>query len=334
MNTAPPVLEELLRRALDQLNRQEQRAEMLEALLLQVTAQARSRRPDDTPLPGKLLARRPDPPADPERMRQLEARLRDAEQRLAAADERLRQARRLETIGRLVAGVAHDFNNLLTVISGNAEVVRDWFPPADPRREPAELIAATARTAAGVTRQLLAFARPSAADPCPVDLSAAVRGLERVLRRLVGDRARLELDPAPTVAPVRADPGQIDQVVINLVMNARDAIADSGTVVVRTADATVESGRLGWPTALPPGGYVALTVADTGGGMTDEVKARMFEPFFSTKGDRGTGIGLATVREVVREAGGHIEVESAVGWGTTVRVYWPRVEPALRVVSE
>jgi signal transduction histidine kinase len=333
MNPAPPVLEELLRRALDQLNRQEQRAEMLEALLLQLTTQTRpARRPDDTPLPGAILARRPDPPADAERVRQLESRLREVEPRLAAAEERLRQSRRLEAAGRLVAGVAHDFNNLLAVICGSAEVVRDYFPPADPRREPAELIAATARTAAGVTRQLLAFARPSPPDPCPLDLSAAARGLERILRRLAGDRVRVEFALAPSVAPVHADPAQVDQVVINLVMNARDAIADSGAVVVRTADTTVEPGRDGWPAALPPGAYVALTVSDTGCGMTDDVKARIFEPFFSTKGDRGTGIGLATVREVVREAGGHIEVESAVGWGTTVRVYWPPTEPALRVV--
>jgi signal transduction histidine kinase len=331
MNPTPPVLEELLRRALDQLNRQEQRADMLEALLLQVTTQARpASRPDDTPMPGTL---RPLRPPDAERARHLEARLREAEQKLAAAGQQLREARRLEAIGRLVTGVAHDFNNLLTVICGNAEVVGDWFAPNDPRREPAELIAATARTAAGVTRQLLAFARPSAANPCALDLTAAVRGLERILRRLVGDRVRLELALAPTVAPVHADPGQVDQVVINLVMNARDAIADAGGVTVRTADATVEPGRVGWPTALPPGGYVALTVSDTGCGLTDEVKARMFEPFFTTKGDRGTGIGLATVREVVREAGGHVEVESAVGWGTTVRVYWPRAEPALRVVN-
>ena len=322
MNTAPPALEELLRRALGQLARQEERAEMLEALLIQLTTQTRpAPRPGDTPLPGSLLTRRPDP-ADATRIRHLEARLREA-------DLQLREARRLEAVGRLVASVAHDFNNLLTVICGNAEVVRDALPAGDPRRDPAELIAAAARTAAGVTRQLLAFARPSAAEPCPVDLSGAVRNLDRVLSRLVGDRVRLELDAAPLVGPIHADPGQIDQVVINLVVNARDAIAEAGVVTVRTADAAVEPGRPGWPDAVPPGEYVALTVADTGCGMTDGVRARMFDPFFSTKGDRGTGIGLATVREVVRETGGHIEVESAAGWGTTVRVYWPRAEAAL-----
>jgi signal transduction histidine kinase len=309
MTTAPPALEELLRRALDQLARQEERAEMLEGLLLQLTTAPRTR-PGDTPPPGALLTRRP---RDDGRVRELEARLLEAE-------GRLREARRLEGVGRLVAGVAHDFNNLLTVIGGNAEVVRDSLPPGDPRREPAELIAAAARTAAGVTRQLVALARPSAAEPCPVDLSAAVRGLGLVLRRLVGDRVRLELDPAPTAGPVHADPGRVDQVVINLVVNARDAIADSGTVTVRTSDATVPPGRVG----LLPGEYAALTVTDTGCGMTDEVRARMFEPFFTTKGDRGSGLGLATVREIVRGAGGHVEVESAVGRGTTVRVYWPR----------
>ena len=312
-------LEVLLREALDRLARQEERAEVLEAMLLAFAPPAaRIRSSTDTPVPGSLRALPDRPPAD----------------RARESEERLRQARRLEVVGRLAAGVAHDFNNLLTVIRGNAELLRDAFEPDDPRREQAEANVAAARTAAGLTRQVLGLARPSAAGAGPVDLSAAVRGLERVLRRLVGDRVRLEVVAAPAVSPVRADPGRVDQVVLNLVLNARDAITGTGTVTVRTADAEVAPGRPGWPAALPPGGYVALTVTDTGCGMTDEVRARMFDPFFTTKGDRGSGIGLATVREVVREAGGHIEVESAVGWGTAVRVYWPRAEaePVLRLV--
>ena len=224
-------------------------------------------------------------------------------------------------MGRLVAGVAHDFNNLLAVITGSADVIRSGLPAAHPLRETAEQIASAAQTAAGVTRQLLTLGKP--AGPCALDPNAAVRALGRTLAQLTGRRVALELALAPAVPPVRVDPGQFDQVVLNLVANARDAIPDSGTVTIGTAAAVVLPNRPGWPSDVPRGRFVALTVTDTGTGMTDEVKARAFDPFFTTKGARGTGLGLATVRDVVRAAGGHVEVESAVGRGTRVRVYWP-----------
>jgi signal transduction histidine kinase/PAS domain-containing protein len=266
-------------------------------------------------------------PADPgEQLRALEAQVAAAEAETRDAREQLRRARRLETVGRLVAGVAHDFNNLLTVISGHAQLLRDLLPPADPLLDPADLIIAAAGTSAGVVRQLLAFARPSRPVPCPVDPVAAVRGLERMLGRLAGERVDLEVTLAPFVGPVRVDPGQFDQVLLNLVANARDAIADRGTVAVRVAEAAVNPGRPGWPADRPAGGYVALTVTDTGCGMADDVKARMFDPFFTTKGEDGTGLGLATVRDIVAGAGGHVEVESAPGWGTSVRVFWPKAD--------
>jgi signal transduction histidine kinase len=328
VTTPPPhsPLDALLRQALARLACQEQRAELLEATLLALAPWSAPPRDDPltrTPLPARWDTRTPADLAD--RLRAAEDRARAAEELLRQAGRRLREARRLEAVGRLAAGIAHDFNNLLTIISGHAELVRDGLPAADRLRESAELIVATARTAAGFTRQLLASARPSPPEPCPIDLSAAVRGLDRVLRRLVGNRARLDLDLAPSVHPVLADPGHVDQVLLNLVINARDALTgEAGVVAVRTADAVIEATGSGWPDAVPPGRYVALTVSDTGCGMADEVRARIFEPFFTTKGDRGHGVGLATVRDAVREAGGYIEVESACGRGTNVRVFWPQ----------
>ena len=290
-------------------------------------------RPALRALAPRLAAELSRPAAPGRRPDDFDARLAAAEARAAAAeattreaDEQLRQARRLETVGRLVAGVAHDFNNLLTVISGSAELVRDLLDPADPLRDPAELIAATAHTAAGVARQLVAFGKPGGANPCPVDASAAVRAVERMLRRLIGEGVVLDVAVAPGLSPVRVDPGQFDQVVLNLVANARDAIAAAGTVTVRTAETTTAPDRPGWPADLPAGEYVALTVTDTGCGMTEAVRARMFDPYFTTKGENGSGIGLATVRDIVRAAGGHVEVESTPGWGTSVRVFWPKAE--------
>jgi signal transduction histidine kinase len=311
---------------MERLDREEQRADALEALLLLLGPPPRPARSiTDTPAPVKvvqLIRRPPDvPETEEDRVCRLEARARVAEERLREAEHRLRQARRLEAVGRLVAGVSHDFNNLLSVIGGAAELVRDGLPPAHALREHADLIAATARTAGGVSRQLLAFARPGRPEPGPVDVAAAVRGLERVFRRLTGDRVTLAFDLGPA-SPALADAGQVDQVLLNLVINARDAVADRGTVTVHLADAEVGPGH----DVLPPGGYVRLTVTDTGAGMTDEVRAKAFEPFYSTKG--GSGLGLATVRDAVRSAGGHVEVESAPGRGTAVRVYWPRAASA------
>jgi signal transduction histidine kinase len=331
MNATAP-LELLLRRALERLDREEQRADALESLLLQLTPPRRPARSiTDTPTPVKRLqlvrVPPPAPESDEDRVCRLEARARAAEERLRETEHRLRQARRLEAVGKLVAGVAHDFNNLLAVIGGAAEVVRDGLPAGDALRDHADLIAATARTAGGVSRQLLSFARPARPDPGPVDVAGAVRGLERVFRRLTGDRVRLVLDIGPT-PPVLTDAGQVDQVLLNLVINARDAIPDRGTVTVRTGDMTIAPGH----PDLPPGGHVVLTVADTGVGMPDEVRAKAFDAFFSTKG--GSGLGLATVRDAVRSAGGHVEVESAPAGGTTVRAYWPRAVNSVRLISD
>jgi signal transduction histidine kinase len=249
--------------------------------------------------------------------------VKELETRLTEAEERLRIAARLEIVGRLVAGVSHDFNNLLTIISGHADVVRSELPPGHPLRDTAELISATAHTAAGVTRQLVSFGKPGRPHPCPVDANAAVHAIEETLGRLTGGRVALTVTLATSIPLIRIDPGQFDQVLMNLVVNARDAIRDTGTITIRTATATIVPGRAGWPSDVPTGEFVVLTVTDTGVGMTEEVKARIFDLFFTTKGARGSGVGLSTVKDIVGAAGGHIEVESSPDWGTSVRVFWP-----------
>lgn len=233
-------------------------------------------------------------------------------ERLAAAEERLRDTARLGTLGRLVAGVAHDFNNCLTVISGNAQLLRECLPPDAAYRDRADEIVTHVAAAAAVTRQLIAFGRPTPIVAGPTCPNAEVRGLERLLRRVVGDDIGLSVLLAPGVHPVPLGAGALTQVLLNLVSNARDAIPGHGTVTLRTADA--------------PGRTVAITVTDTGVGISAAVKARMFDPYFTTKGATGNGVGLATVAEIVRGAGGRIEVESTEGWGTSVRVILPAAD--------
>lgn len=248
---------------------------------------------------------------------------RELRAKLAVAETALRDTARLITLGRLVTGVAHDFNNCLTVVSGHAEMLRDLLPTNDPLRDPAGEIVGHVAAAALVARQLVAFGKPTATCAGPSDANAEVRGLQRLLRRLCGDDITLDVMLAPGVHPIAVGAGELAQVVLNLVANARDAIPRRGTVTIRTAETIVERSRPGWPPALPVGEYVALTVADTGVGMSEAVRERMFDPYFTTKGAAGNGVGLATVAEIVRAAGGHIEVKSSEGWGTSVRVYFP-----------
>jgi signal transduction histidine kinase len=243
--------------------------------------------------------------------------------KLAAAEDRLKGIGRLETLGRLVTGVAHDFNNCLTVISGNAQLIRELLPAGDPLRDRAGEIVSHVGSAAAVARQLVSLGRPIPADTGPTDPNAEIRGLERLLRRVTGEAIEFDVLLAPAVHPIPVGAGAFVQVVLNLVANARDAIPGRGAVTLRTAEAVVSASRPGWPTGLRAGRYMAVTVTDTGVGMSDAVRARMFEPYFTTKGEAGNGVGLATVAEVVRTAGGHVEVESAEGWGTSVRVYFP-----------
>jgi two-component system, cell cycle sensor histidine kinase and response regulator CckA len=239
-------------------------------------------------------------------------------------EDRYRQAQKMEAVGRLAGGVAHDFNNLLTVINGFSEMALGRLPAGDPSRPLVEQVMKAGDRAADLTRQLLAYGRKQILHPQVLDLGALVADLGAMLHRVIGEDVELALDTAPV--RVEADPGQVSQVLMNLAVNARDAMPTGGRLTVRTRPFDLDAGVA--PDGARPGRYAVLEVADTGCGMTDEVKARIFEPFFTTKGlGEGTGLGLATVYGIVRQSGGHTEVESAVGRGTTFRVYLPASEP-------
>jgi signal transduction histidine kinase/ActR/RegA family two-component response regulator len=237
----------------------------------------------------------------------------------------LRQAQKMEAIGRLAGGVAHDFNNYLTCIMGNLSLLEGRVQ----QEVEACLVEANAAVdnAASLTRQLLAFSRKQVISPRPISLSSLVERLSRILERLVGERIQLRTRCATELWSVNADPGQLEQVLVNLVMNARDAISDQGEVAIETRNLELGAGREPPPEPLGPGDYVCLSVRDSGRGLSDVVRARLFEPFFTTKDQgAGTGLGLATVYGAIRQNGGAITVESELGRGTTFRILLPRVE--------
>ncbi len=242
------------------------------------------------------------------------------------AEQQFHQAQKLESIGRLAGGVAHDFNNLLTAIQSCVTALREDLAAGRPAQAgDVEEIGDAARRAVELTRQLLAFARKHEVAPAPLDLNEVVRGSQKLLRRLLGDGVRLQLSPQPGLWPVLADRGQLEQVLVNLAVNARDAMPAGGTLAVETANAEVGPGEAAADPHLQPGQWVRLTVRDTGTGMAPEVRQHLFEPFFTTKAEgKGTGLGLATVYGIVRQAGGHVHVESAPGQGTAIQVCLPR----------
>ncbi|HSN90192.1 MAG TPA: ATP-binding protein [Anaeromyxobacteraceae bacterium] len=257
---------------------------------------------------------------------------RRAEEREAALGEQLREARRLEAIGRLAGGVAHDFNNALTVIIANAQaLVREDVAPETWREDCREILDA-ARHAAQLTRQLLAFGRRQVLQVKPIDLGRVVQDLEPLLRRLVGEDVVLEIASAPAPTVVRADPTQIEQVVINLVANARDAMPEGGRLTIETGPVELGADYAAAHAEVVPGPHALLAVSDTGPGFDAETGARIFEPFFSTKA-KGTGLGLATVHGVVKQSGGHIFAYSEPGRGATFKVYLPRLRDAEAAVE-
>jgi PAS domain S-box-containing protein len=241
-------------------------------------------------------------------------------------EEQVRQSQKMESIGNLAGGVAHDFNNLLTVITGCCDLIgeRPWLEPAI--AEPLEQIRSAAVSATALTRQLLTFSRRQFVQPRLSDLNEIIESFSKILRRLVEENVQIVFQLDPRQQRVRVDSGQIEQVLLNLVANARDAMTNGGTVTIETSRTKVDAHYSRMHPDLPEGTYVVLSVSDTGSGMTPDVQAHLFEPFFTTKPrGQGTGLGLPTVYGIVKQSGGHISVYSEVGMGTTFRVHLPYV---------
>jgi signal transduction histidine kinase/DNA-binding response OmpR family regulator len=251
-----------------------------------------------------------------------------ARQRLDQARQRLEaqyhQAQKMEAIGRLTGGVAHDFNNILTIILGNCELLLDQLEPSNPLRSDVEQIDSAAQRAAGLTRQLLAFSRQQVLQPKILNLNEIVSNLEKMLQRLIGEHITLQTKLEESLTPVKADPGQLEQVLLNLAVNARDAMPQGGQLTIETANVDLDEKYAQKHMSVASGQYVMLAVSDSGVGISPEVHERLFEPFFTTKeAGQGTGLGLATCYGIVKQHGGQIWVYSEVGRGTTIKVYLP-----------
>jgi PAS domain S-box-containing protein len=244
-------------------------------------------------------------------------------------EEEARQSRKIETAGRLAGGIAHDFNNLLTAILGTSEILLHELPPGIAAREDVEEIKRAATRAANLTRQLLAFSRRQVLQPRVLDLAELVSGVESMLRRLIGEHITLLVRNAPLLWRIRADGGQLEQVIVNLSLNARDAMPTGGTLTIETTNCAFEGVAHGPESIIPPGPYVLLSVSDTGTGMDEETLRHLFEPFFTTKEPgKGTGLGLATVYGIVKQSDGFIYPDTQMGRGSRFRIYLPRVEGA------
>jgi PAS domain S-box-containing protein len=239
-------------------------------------------------------------------------------------EAQLQQSQKMEAVGRLAGGIAHDFNNMLTAVKAYTEFLLEDLDQADVRRTDVQEIAKAADRAASLTRQLLAFSRKQVLQPRPVDLNDIVESMEKMLRRLIGEDVHIVTRLEPDLQLVEADPSQVEQVIMNLAVNARDAMPQGGMLTIETRNVVLERVDASW--GIDPGGYTVLSITDTGIGMDAETRAQAFEPFFTTKPvGQGTGLGLSTVYGIVKQSGGHISVYSEPGHGSTFKVYLPHV---------
>lgn len=262
--------------------------------------------------------------------------LQDMEDRVAHTklEAQFVEAQKMEVVGHLASGIAHDFNNILAVIMGYGNLITSELTPDSPLRKYTEQIQHASERAARLTQQLLVFSRKQTVLPVVLDLNAVVKDLDKMLRRMIDETIEIAMELGKEIGHIKADSGHIGQVLMNLVVNARDAMPNGGRIIVATENVTLDENHARKHPGAMPGNYVLLSVNDTGTGMTDEVKARLFKAFFTTKPlGKGTGLGLTTCQTIVKQSAGHIDVYSEVGKGTTFKIYFPRVEQALDVVN-